>query len=143
MELFEKIKEMRVSALKTGDKFLHSVLTNIYSDAKPVGNVTEAPEDNKVLSVLKKHLDGVVDTLNIMREKGFGDMDGVLLKEREKEILESLMPGKLDEAALTKLVAAMKPASLKVWMAHLKENFHARYDGKIAKVVFERLSLKD
>lgn len=137
MELFEKIKEMRTAALKTGDKFLHSVLTNVYSDAKPVGNNTTTPEDNTVLSVLKKHLDGVVDTLNIMREKGFGDMDGVLLKEREKEILEGLMPGKLDEAALAKLVQELAPANLKAWMAHLKENFHARYDGKVAKAVFE------
>lgn len=141
MELFEKIKEMRTAALKTGDKFLHSVLTNIYSDAKPVGNITAAPEDKTVLSVLKKHLDGVVETLHIIKEKGIADMDGVLLKEREKEILESLMPGKLDEAALTKLIQELNPANLKTWMAHLKDNFHTRYDGKIAKAVFEDLKV--
>jgi uncharacterized protein YqeY len=137
MELFEKIKEMRTQALKSGDKFLHSVMTNLFSDVNPVGTNITPPTDETVQKVVKKHLDGVVETLEHI--KGKVEADVVALKEREKEILESLRPAQLAEEALVAILQELQPKALKDWMAHLKTNFAQRYDGKLAKKVFESL----
>jgi len=137
MELFNKIKELRTEALKTGDKFLHSVLTNVFSDAEKVGKDAgqRLPTEGEVQSVIKKHLDGVVETLKHIKDKAAADV--VALKEREKQILESFRPAQLEEDAINAILKELNPAALKDWMAHLKSNFAQRYDGAIAKKLFE------
>jgi uncharacterized protein YqeY len=138
MELFHKINELRLAAFKAGDKFLHSVLTNVFSDVAPVGTEAAAgvvPTDDQVQAVVKKHLDGVTDTLKAIAGKA--DQDVIALKEKEKAILEGLRPSQLDAAALAAVHDEVQPDTLKGWMAHLKAHFTHRYDGKVAKTVFE------
>lgn len=144
MELFHKINELRLAAFKAGDKFLHSVLTNVFSDVAPVGTEAAAgvvPTDDQVQAVVKKHLDGVTETLAAI--KGKADADVVALKEKEKTILEDLRPAQLTQDCLKKLHEEVQPGSLKEWMAHLKANFTHRYDGKVAKTVFEYAKTDD
>lgn len=137
MELFNKIKDLRAAAFKEGDKFLHSVLTNVFSDANPVGtNADQAPANESVVAIVKKHLKGVVETLEALAKSEI-DPAVVALKEREKAILESLLPKQLSEEQLVNMVSNLLPQSLKDWMAHLKANYAGLYDGKLAKQVFE------
>ena len=139
MTLFANIKNLRDEAFKSGDKFLHSVLTNVFSDANPVGAAAAngaTPDDTSVVAVVKKHLKGVVETLEIYAKNAVHP-DTAALKQREKEILESLLPKQLSIDEL-KTELANGFASLKDWMAHLKTNFAGLYDGKAAKQVFEQ-----
>lgn len=137
MELFNKIKDLRSQAFKSGDKFLHSVLTNVFSDANPVGTeADQTPSNESVIAVVKKHLKGVVETIEALAKQEV-TADVVALKNREKEILESLLPKQLSAQELMSELTSLLPRSLKDWMAHLKTNFAGLYDGKIAKQVFE------
>lgn len=143
MSLFTNIKNLRAEAFKAGDKFLHSVLTNVYSDASPVGAEAAAqaaagttPEDSSVVAIVKKHLKGVVETLEAYAKSEIHP-DFIALKQREKDILESLLPKQLSADELKSVLASVVPASLKDWMSHLKSNFAGLYDGKVAKQVFE------
>lgn len=137
MELFNKIKDLRAEAFKAGDKFYHSVLTNVFSDVNPVGAAsTQTPDDASVVAVVKKHLKGVVETLEVLSVKEIA-ADVIAVKNREKAILESLLPKQLNEAELVGIFKALEPAALKDFMAHLKEKFAGLYDGKVAKAVYE------
>lgn len=136
MSLFDTIKEQRAAAFKAGDKFLHSVLTNVFSDASPVGTAaTQTPADADVIAIVKKHLKGVVDTINLIKDKAAADV--LALKNREQQILESLLPAQLTEAALQAIINEINPAKLADFMSHLKAKFAGLYDGKLAKKVFE------
>lgn len=137
MELFNKIKDLREQAFKEGDKFLHSVLTNVFSDTNPVGSAAgTTPDDTSVVSVVKKHLKGVVETLEIYAKNTIA-ADVAALKEREKAILESLLPQQLSEDQLHSIFNALEPAALKDFMAHLKAFYAGLFDGKLAKFVFD------
>jgi uncharacterized protein YqeY len=136
MELFDKIKEMRTAALKSGDKFLHGVLTLVYSDAEKVGKDAQREvTDDDVQKVVKKHLDGVVETLGYIKGKVEADVEA--LKVREKAILEGLRPAQLTEEVLGKILAELNATKLGEYMKHLKDNFPNQYDGNLAKKVFE------
>lgn len=136
MSLFDTIKEQRAAAFKAGDKFLHSVLTNVFSDASPVGTAADQkPADADVIAIIKKHLKGVVETLGIIKDKAEADV--IALKNREQQILESLLPQQLSENALHAIFNDLLPSALKDFMAHLKTEFAGLYDGKLAKKVFE------
>ena len=137
MELFNKIKELRAQAFKSGDKFLHSVLTNVFSDANPVGTDSgQTPADESVTAVVKKHLKGVVESIEAMVKTNV-EADVLALKNREKEILESLLPKQLTEDQLHDIFNNLLPSTVKDFMSHLKSFYAGLFDGKLAKKVFD------
>lgn len=139
MELFNRIKDMRAEAFKAGDKFLHSVLTNVFSDANPVGaaaTANQAPADESVIAVVKKHLKGVVETIEALAKQEY-EADVIALKNREKQILEALLPKQLQESDLHAIFNEIMPAKIKDFMAHLNSKYAGLFDGKLAKKVFD------
>jgi uncharacterized protein YqeY len=91
--LIEKIKHDQLVARKNRDQIESTLLTTLIGEADMVGknNGNRDPFDEEVISVVKKFLKGVNETIAILEKSG----RDVSQFEKEREILDSYLPTQL------------------------------------------------
>lgn len=143
--LIEKIKHDQLVARKNRDQIESTLLTTLIGEADMVGknNGNRDPFDEEVISVVKKFLKGVNETIAILEKSGHD----VSQFEKEREILDSYLPTQLTfDQILTMIESAVldgtiiKDKSFKgSAMKWLKIHYSGQYDGRIAAEVLDQL----
>lgn len=136
--LMEKIKADMITAKKAGEKNKATLLNTLYAEAGTVGKNKENREstDQEVLSVIKKFIKGVDETLQALGNEG----TAVAIFLEEKKILESYMPQQLTREDLEDIIFGLKTKDMATVMKHLKENYAGLYDGKTASEIVKKLA---
>lgn len=143
--LIENLKEDQLVARKNRDQIKATLLTTLIGEAEMVGKNSgnRAPFDEEVVSVVKKFLKGVNETIVILNKSGHDSSQF----EKEREILDSYLPKQLTfDQILTMIESAVldgtiiKDKSFKgSAMKWLKIHYSGQYDGRIAAEVLDRL----
>lgn len=143
--LIVKIKQDQLVARKNRDQIESTLLTTLIGEADMVGknNGNRDPFDEEVISVVKKFLKGVNETIAILEKSGHD----VSQFEKEREILDSYLPTQLTfDQILTMIESAVldgtiiKDKSFKgSAMKWLKIHYSGQYDGRIAAEVLDQL----
>ncbi len=137
MQLFEKVKQDRMSARKAKNESTTSVLTTLVgeleSQAKRVGSEVT---DEMVIQTCKKFILNNSDTLKLtiaseVNEKLVAEniaLNNYLPKQLTREELETIV-NQLNESNMT----------LGQVMKYLKEHYSGQYDGKLASEVVKSI----
>lgn len=151
MALLDELKADQLAARKSNDRLKADLLTTLIGEATQI--TTEefkrgvtAVTDEKVAATVAKFLKSTKLTLeNLASERARlietgGDASKVVARitaaETEQAILSTYSPKQMTEAELRDAInafrAANPDANVGAIMAHLKETFGGRYDGKAA-----------
>lgn len=149
--MIKDLKNKKIQAMKDGDTLVKFVLSSIISDAELVAknNRQEAPTDDQVVSVIKKHKKGVEQNLSLYQgekkveaQKEFDFLNSILPNELSKEELtyrieEILVPHlftlEWDSYSNGKIVGLV--------MAELKAKFPNQFDAKMASsIILEKIA---
>jgi uncharacterized protein YqeY len=146
MTLFEQIKADQLAARKAKDGLKATLLTTLIGELTAIGknDGDRAVTDADVVKLVKKFLDGVNETVALMKDvsNNDGSADRYVNLLKEQSYLTVYMPQQMDEAklteVLTELVTECGP-NLGKLMGLLKARYAGQYDGgmasKIAKAV--------
>ena len=146
--LIVKIKQDQLVARKNRDQIESTLLTTLIGEAEMVGknNGNRDPFDEEVISVVKKFLKGVNETIDILSRSGHD----VSQFEKEREILDSYLPTQLTKEKLIVMLdsavvdgtlvedKSFKGAAMK-W---LKEHYSGQYDGPVAAAAIDEFARK-
>lgn len=146
--LIVKIKQDQLVARKNRDQIESTLLTTLIGEAEMVGknNGNRDPFDEEVISVVKKFLKGVNETIAILEKSG----RDVSQFEKEREILDSYLPTQLTKEKLIVMLdsavvdgtlvedKSFKGAAMK-W---LKEHYSGQYDGRVAVEAIDEFTRK-
>jgi len=131
MQLFEKVKQDRMSARKAKNETTISVLTTLVGElegqAKRIGSDVT---DEMVIQTCKKFMLNNTETLKLSITTEVSDR-----LSSENETLRIYLPIQLTESALRAIVSELNAANLGEIMKHLKDNYSGQYDGKMASAV--------
>ncbi|MFY8139745.1 MAG: GatB/YqeY domain-containing protein [Caulobacter sp.] len=154
MALLDELKADQLAARKSNDRLKADLLTTLIGEATQI--TTEefkrgvtAVTDEKVAATVAKFLKSTKLTLeNLASERARlietgGDASKVDARitaaETEQAILSSYSPKQMTEAELREAINAFRAgnpdANVGAIMAHLKESFGGRYDGKAASAL--------
>jgi uncharacterized protein YqeY len=154
MALLDELKADQLAARKSNDRLKADLLTTLIGEATQI--TTEefkrgvtAVTDEKVAATVAKFLKSTKLTLeNLASERARlietgGDASKVDARitaaESEQAILSSYSPKQMTEAELREAINAFRAgnpdANVGAIMAHLKESFGGRYDGKAASAL--------
>jgi hypothetical protein len=129
--LFQELKKRRMQAMKDKDKDTVSLLGTLIAEAS---KQNKEPSDDEVLRTVKKFVQSSDETISAMRERGLDTQ----LQEREKALLEDLLPKQMTEAEIDSAVldaiaqaGAQSKKDMGAVMAKLKEHGQA-LDMKVA-----------
>jgi uncharacterized protein YqeY len=146
--LIEKIKHDQLVARKNRDQIESTLLTTLIGEAEMVGknNGNRDPFDEEVISVVKKFLKGVNETIAILEKSG----RDVSQFEKEREILDSYLPTQLTkEKIIVMLDSAVVDGTLVddksfkgAAMKWLKEHYSGQYDGRVAVEAIDEFTRK-
>lgn len=148
MSLMDTLRADQLQARKAKDTIATNLLTALVGEATRIGkdNGNRETTDAEAQKVVKKFLDGAVQTLDILdkRAKGPADLDEQRAQvEREIVILSAYQPKQLSSAELREVIVQFKAsnpdAKIGQYMGHLKQTLEAgTYDGGEAnKIVKE------
>ena len=146
--LIVKIKQDQLVARKNRDQIESTLLTTLIGEAEMVGknNGNRDPFDEEVISVVKKFLKGVNETIAILEKSGHD----VSQFEKERYILDSYLPTQLTKEKLIVMLdsavvdgtlvedKSFKGAAMK-W---LKEHYSGQYDGRVAAAAIDEFTRK-
>ena len=131
MQLFERVKQDRMTARKTKNEAATSVLTTLVgeleSQAKRVGSEIT---DEMVIQTCKKFILNNTETLKLTITTEVNEKLSV-----ENNALKVYLPQQLTEQDLRVIVTALNTTKLSEIMQHLKANYNGQYDGKVASAV--------
>lgn len=154
MALLDELKADQLAARKSNDRLKADLLSTLIGEATQI--TTEefkrgvtAVTDEKIAATVAKFLKSTKLTLeNLASERARlietgGDASKVVARitaaETEQAILSSYSPKQMTEAELRDAInafrAANPDANVGAIMAHLKETFGGRYDGKAASAL--------
>jgi len=154
MALLDELKADQLAARKSNDRLKADLLTTLIGEATQI--TTEefkrgvtAVTDEKVAATVAKFLKSTKLTLeNLASERArlietgsdAAKVDArITAAEAEQAILSAYSPKQMTEAELREAInafrAANPDANVGAIMAHLKETFGGRYDGKAASVL--------
>lgn len=146
--LIVKIKHDQLVARKNRDQIESTLLTTLIGEADMVGknNGNRDPFDEEVISVVKKFLKGVNETIAILEKSG----QDVSQFEKEREILDRYIPSQLTkEKIIVMLDSAVVDGTLvedKTFkgaaMKWLKEHYSGQYDGRVAVEAIDEFTRK-
>ena len=146
--LIVKIKQDQLVARKNRDQIESTLLTTLIGEAEMVGknNGNRDPFDEEVISVVKKFLKGVNETIDILSRSG----QDVSQFEKEREILDSYLPTQLTkEKIIVMLDSAVVDGTLVddksfkgAAMKWLKEHYSGQYDGRVAAAAIDEFTRK-
>lgn len=139
MTLQERVFDEMKTAMKSGDTARRDILRVLMGQINLVGKVVS---DEVVLSKIKSLKQSAELTIN----SGVATTDDIAQSELEIKILTEFQPTMLSEGELTDIIntfivdnslSGMKDMG-KV-MGHLKGNYNAQYDGKLASNLVKQL----
>lgn len=129
MTLMNRIKQMQISARKSGFAEA-SLLTTLLGEAAMVGkNSGRETNDAEVVSVVKKFIKNIDETITALTSRG----QDTSLFVAERQVLEQFLPKQLNESQLIDIAKQFN--DMPSFMKHLKENFAGQYEGKLAATV--------
>lgn len=129
MTLMNRIKQMQISARKSGFAEA-SLLTTLLGEAAMVGkNSGRETNDAEVVSVVKKFIKNIDETITALSSRG----QDTSLFVAERQVLEQFLPKQLNESQLIDIAKQFN--DMPSFMKHLKENFAGQYEGKLAATV--------
>lgn len=135
--LINRIKSDQLTYRKAGVKHLAASLTTVIGEAEAIGKHSlRAPTDVEVIGVLKKTVAGLEEVakhLDIETEEYHFNL-------LERGVLTAFLPEQLTEEELkrlaTEFVLEERKPSLGGFFKVLKMNYEGRYDGNLAKSVY-------
>lgn len=139
MSLLSTIRRDQVSARKSREALATALLTTLLSEASMIGlnDGKRESTDIEVISVIKKFIKGIDETLTIRPSDDL---------YQERAILERYLPSQLSEDELKNIVTAIVERlggpSMKIMgptMKLLREHYEGQYDGKLASEVVKRV----
>lgn len=142
MTLFSQIKADQLAARKAKDGLKATLLTTLIGELTAIGKNDGNREvtDADVVKLVKKFLDGVNETLVLIKDASNvdGSADRYVNLLKEQSYLTAYMPQQMDEATLTEVLCELVTESgpnLGKLMGLLKERYAGQYDGKMASTV--------
>jgi len=141
--MINDLKKMMMRAKIEKDTFKSSVLSTLIAEAIMVGKNDGNREttESEVLTVIKKFLKGVNENIKLLDEMNKDKTQA----QKEKEILESLLPSQLTaeqlEDEILKIVSVLPEKSAKMMgqvMGELKKKFDGQYDAKSASELVKK-----
>ena len=146
--LIVKIKHDQLVARKNRDQIKFTLLTRLIGEADMVGknNGNRDPFDEEVISVVKKFLKGVNETIDILSRSGHDASQF----EKERDILDSYLPTQLTKEKLIVMLDSavvdgtlVEDKSFKgTAMKWLKEHYSGQYDGRVAAEAIDEFARK-
>lgn len=126
MQLFEKIKEDRMTARKDHDRAVSSVLTTLVGELESQSKRTGLEITNDlVIQTCKKFIFNNTETMKlIISETKYDDLAD------ENNALEKYLPMQLTNDQITSIINTLAVKNLKVIMQHFKDNYPGQFDGK-------------
>lgn len=146
MTLFDQIKADQLAARKAKDGLKATLLTTLIGELTAIGKNDGNREvtDADVVKLVKKFLDGVNETIALMKDVSNvdGSADRYVNLLKEQSYLTVYMPQQMDEAKLTEvltgLVAEVGP-NLGKLMGLLKARYAGQYDGGMASTIAKKV----
>ena len=146
MTLFTQIKADQLAARKAKDGLKATLLTTLIGELTAIGKNDGDREvtDADVVKLVKKFLDGVLETIRLMKDatNDDGTADRYVNLLKEQSYLTVYLPRQMDETTLTEVLCELVTESgpnLGKLMSLLKARYAGEYDGamasKIAKTV--------
>lgn len=144
MTLFTQIKTDQLAARKAKDGLKATLLTTLIGELTAIGKNDGNREvtDADVVKLVKKFLDGVNETLVLIKDASNvdGSADRYVNLLKEQSYLTVYMPQQMDEYMLTLAVRTIinelgGSANMGQVMAALKAKHAGQYDGKMASNV--------
>ncbi len=142
--MINELKKMMMKSKMERDSFKSNLLSTLISEAVMVGKNDGNREttESETIAIIKKFLKGVNENIALLEEMGKDKSDA----EKEKEILESLLPKQMDEAQMEKTVAEIieklperSPKMMGQVMGELKKKYDGQYDAKTASTIVKKL----
>jgi uncharacterized protein YqeY len=138
MSLLATLKADKIKAMKARNSFVSVLLATVIGEVetKSKKNGRELT-DAEIVAIIKKFLEGVNDCISRSQDGKEKDHSYV-----EKTILEGYMPKQLSGEELNHILISLAlaekgPLVTGKVMAHFKEVYPGRYDGKILKACIE------
>jgi uncharacterized protein YqeY len=136
MSILQRMKSATLE-LRKAKHPLASLGQTLIGECEMIGkNAGREVTEAEVLARIKKFLDGVNDTIGLIKEPSA--LEGL---RAEKEWLEGWMPQQMTNLELEKAIGTIKtaisagPKDMGKVLALLKERFTGRYDGKAAATI--------
>lgn len=132
MDLLTKLKKDRITAMKEKDQVRKSALTTLIGDVETLNKGTNGPlTDDKIVAVVKKHITGLQEMLNLGKDPG--------RCQEEITILTEYVPSQLSheqiEAIMGKAVKTGQVTDIGSAMKFMKTHYAGQYDGKVASKI--------
>jgi len=139
MTLIEQIKADQLAARKLKAALTTASLTTLIGEAEAVGKNkgNRAPTDEEVISIIKKTIDNLRETMNLIQDKSSVQYSKAAT---ELTILSGYMPQQLSESDLSVIIDGFILAhgmNKGLIMAGLKKNHSGMYDGKMASAIID------
>jgi hypothetical protein len=126
--LIDEIKKDMFTAKKVKDSLKSNLLSALYSEIYTLSKSRKELTDEDSVRMVKKFIKNIDDTLAL-------EIPEVSRKkyEAEKAILETYLPKQLPSEEVEKIVSEFltRGKQMKDIMAHFKETFPGRYDGRV------------
>ena len=143
--LIEQIRADLDTARKDHDTLVVGLLTTLYSDINMIGkNALRDTTDAEAISIVKKFIKSIDDTLNLIGEKD-GDSREIYRSKliQERSILEKYVPQQLDEQDLYIIIRNLIDVgiinTMPLIMKELKAKYSGQYDGALASKIVKEL----
>ena len=135
--IYEKIKEMRMFAMKAKDESLKSVLTVLLGEVDRIKD-TKGTADDIIVSVVQKMAKNAEETIKICKDKGVDCSETVYLIS----VLDNFRPKSLTETAIRTIVEEAvirlgKGTPIGKLMGEFKS--HEGMDMKIASAILKEI----
>ena len=142
MTLFTQIKADQLAARKAKDGLKATLLTTLIGELTAIGKNDGDREvtDADVVKLVKKFLDGVLETIRLMKDatNNDGTADRYVNLLKEQSYLTVYLPTQMDEATLTAVLTELVTESgpnLGKLMSLLKSRYAGEYDGAMASKI--------
>ena len=146
MTLFNQIKADQLTARKAKDGLKATLLTTLIGELTAIGKNDGNREvtDADVVKLVKKFLDGVNETIKLLKDvsNDDGSADRYVNLLKEQSYLTVYMPQQMDEAKLTEVLAELVAESgpnLGKLMGLLKARYAGQYDGSMASTIAKKV----
>jgi len=136
--LIEQIRNDMHQAKRDKDLLKSNLLSTLYSEIFTISKSGKEMTEEDEIRIIKKFVKNIDETLALEIPQ-----DSKTKLESEKKILESYLPKQLAKEEIEKIVSqlAAEGKVMKDIMAHFKENYSGRYDGKtVSEIVRAKLS---
>ena len=146
MTLFTQIKADQLAARKAKDGLKATLLTTLIGELTAIGKNDGNREvtDADVVKLVKKFLDGVNETIKLIKDvsNDDGSADRYVNLLKEQSYLTVYMPQQMDEAKLTEVLTELVTEAgpnLGKLMGLLKARYAGQYDGGMASTIAKKV----